>query len=65
MDIELKKDIVDSLKVIRKIVNKNLDKQDNPSEGLSAYYALNIIDMIVNNHLQLMDLAEKRNASRL
>ena len=42
MDIELKKDIVDSLKVIRKIVNKNLDKQDNPSEGLSAYYALNL-----------------------
>jgi|TARA_R110002020_G_scaffold201152_7_gene403683 hypothetical protein len=65
MDTELKKDIVDSLKVVKTIVNRNLDTQNDPNEGLSAYYAISIIDMIVNNHIQLMELNEKRNASRL
>ena len=66
MDTELKKDIVSSLSLIKKIVNKNLDSEDNANEGLSTYVALNIIDMVVSNHIQLMELsAEKRNDSRM
>jgi len=65
MDTELKKDIIDSLNVVKKIVNNNLDEQDNANEGLSTYVALSIIDMVVTNHIQLMELSEKRNGSRL
>lgn len=66
MDTELRKDIISSLNIIKKIVNSNLDKEDNANEGLSTYVALNIIEMVVNNHLELMQLsAEKRNDSRM
>ena len=66
MDTELKKDIISSLNIIKKIVNSNLDKEDNANEGLSTYVALNIIEMVVSNHLELMQLsAEKRNDSRM
>ena len=64
MDTELRKDIISSLNIIKKIVNSNLDKEDNANEGLSTYVALNIIEMVVSNHLELMQLsAEKRNDS--
>ena len=66
MDIELRKDIVSSLNLIKKIVNKNLDTEDNAKEGLSTYMALNIIDMVVTNHIQLLELSEeRRNDSRM
>jgi|TARA_B100000519_G_scaffold199089_1_gene209686 hypothetical protein len=66
MDTELRKDIISSLNIIKKIVNSNLDKEDNANEGLSTYVALNIIEMVVSNHLELMQLsAEKRNDSRM
>ena len=66
MDTELRKDIISSLYIIKKIVNSNLDKEDNANEGLSTYVALNIIEMVVSNHLELMQLsAEKRNDSRM
>ena len=66
MDTELRKDIISSLNIIKKIVNCNLDKEDNANEGLSTYVALNIIEMVVSNHLELMQLsAEKRNDSRM
>mgnify|MGYP003154355680 FL=1 len=66
MDTELRKDIISSLNIIKKIVNSNLDEEDNANEGLSTYVALNIIEMVVSNHLELMQLsAEKRNDSRM
>ena len=66
MDTELREDIINSFNLIKKVVNKNLDNEDNAKEGLSAYMALNIIDMVVNNHIQLMELsAERRNDSRM
>ena len=66
MDTELRKDIISSLNIIKKIVNSNLDIEDNANEGLSTYVALNIIEMVVSNHLELMQLsAEKRNDSRM
>ena len=66
MDTALRKDIISSLNIIKKIVNSNLDKEDNANEGLSTYVALNIIEMVVSNHLELMQLsAEKRNDSRM
>ena len=66
MDTELRNDIISSLNIIKKIVNSNLDKEDNANEGLSTYVALNIIEMVVSNHLELMQLsAEKRNDSRM
>ena len=66
MDTELRKDIISSLNIIKKIVNSNLDKEDNANEGLSTYVDLNIIEMVVSNHLELMQLsAEKRNDSRM
>ena len=66
MDTELRKEIISSLNIIKKIVNSNLDKEDNANEGLSTYVALNIIEMVVSNHLELMQLsAEKRNDSRM
>ena len=66
MDTELRKDIISSLNIIKKIVNSNLDKEDNANEGLSTYVALNINEMVVSNHLELMQLsAEKRNDSRM
>ena len=66
MDTELRKDIISSRNIIKKIVNSNLDEEDNANEGLSTYVALNIIEMVVSNHLELMQLsAEKRNDSRM
>jgi len=66
MDTELREDIINSFNLIKKVVNKNLDNEDNAKEGLSTYMALNIIDMVVNNHIQLMELsAERRNDSRM
>lgn len=66
MDTELREDIISSLSLIKKVVNRNLDNEDNANEGLSTYVALNIIDMVVTNHIQLLELsAEKRNDSRM
>jgi len=66
MDTELREDIINSFNLIKKVVNRNLDNEDNAKEGLSTYMALNIIDMVVNNHIQLMELsAERRNDSRM
>ena len=66
MDTELREDIINSFKLIKKVVLENLDNEDNAKEGLSTYMALNIIDMVVTNHIQLLELsAERRNDSRM
>ena len=66
MDTELREDIINSFNLIKKVVNRNLDDELDAREGLSTYVALNIIDMVVSNHIQLMELsAERRNDSRM
>ena len=66
MDTELREDIINSFKLVKKVVLENLDNEDNAKEGLSTYMALNIIDMVVTNHIQLLELsAERRNDSRM
>ena len=66
MDTELREDIINSFKLVKKVVLENLDNEDNAKEGLSTYMALNIIDMVVTNHIQLLEIsAERPNDSRM